>query len=40
MNAEIEQTDAAGTRDALTRKALTLVAVIQVSVVTGYRVVI
>ena len=40
MNAEMEQTDAARMRVASTRKALTPVAAIQVSMVTGYHVVI
>ena len=40
MNAEMEHTDAAGKQVALTRKALTPVAAIPVSMVTGYRVMI
>ena len=40
MNAEMEQTDAAWMRDVLTRKALTPVAAIPVSMVTGCHVVI
>jgi len=40
MNAEMEQTDVAGTLVALTHRALTLVAVMQVSMVMGCHVVI
>lgn len=40
MNAEMEETNAAGMRVALTRKALTPVAAIPVSVVMGYHVLI
>ena len=40
MNAQMEQTDVAGMPVALTRKALTPVAAISVSMVTGCHVVI